>query len=397
MPSRLRTLNELDASGKRVLVRVDYNVPMNDGAMSDDSRLRATLPTLQHLLNRRAAVVICSHLGRPDGKVVETLRLAPIARRLSQMLDRPVATVSDCIGPEVEAAVAALRPGQALLLENLRFHPEEERNDPVFARGLAALADLYVNDAFATAHRAHASTEGVAHLLPSAAGFLMEKEVSSLSRLLQEPARPFATIIGGAKVSTKATVLEHLLQRVDALLVGGGMACTFLAAEGYEMGRSLVEKEVLPTARDFINAARQRGVSLLLPSDAVVVRELKAHAPHETVGIAEVGPDQMMVDIGPDTVRQFREMLQRSRTVFWNGPLGVFEMPPFDQGTRLVAEAMAGLDAVTMVGGGETVAAVEQAGLAWRFTHVSTGGGASLEFLEGRTLPGVAALMQATT
>ena len=397
MPSRLRTLNELDASGKRVLVRVDYNVPMNDGAMSDDSRLRATLPTLQHLLNRRAAVVICSHLGRPDGKVVETLRLAPIARRLSQMLDRPVATVSDCIGPEVEAAVAALRPGQALLLENLRFHPEEERNDPVFARELAALADLYVNDAFAAAHRAHASTEGVAHLLPSAAGFLMEKEVSSLSRLLQEPARPFATIIGGAKVSTKATVLEHLLQRVDALLVGGGMACTFLAAEGYEMGRSLVEKEVLPTARDFINAARQRGVSLLLPSDAVVVRELKAHAPHETVGIAEVGPDQMMVDIGPDTVRQFREMLQRSRTVFWNGPLGVFEMPPFDQGTRLVAEAMAGLDAVTMVGGGETVAAVEQAGLAWRFTHVSTGGGASLEFLEGRTLPGVAALMQATT
>ena len=397
MPSRLRTLNELDVSGKRVLVRVDYNVPMNDGAMSDDSRLRATLPTLQHLLNRRAAVVICSHLGRPDGKVVETLRLAPIARRLSQMLDRPVATVSDCIGPEVEAAVAALRPGQALLLENLRFHPEEERNDPVFARELAALADLYVNDAFAAAHRAHASTEGVAHLLPSAAGFLMEKEVSSLSRLLQEPARPFATIIGGAKVSTKATVLEHLLQRVDALLVGGGMACTFLAAEGYEMGRSLVEKEVLPTARDFINAARQRGVSLLLPSDAVVVRELKAHAPHETVGIAEVGPDQMMVDIGPDTVRQFREMLQRSRTVFWNGPLGVFEMPPFDQGTRLVAEAMAGLDAVTMVGGGETVAAVEQAGLAWRFTHVSTGGGASLEFLEGRTLPGVAALMQATT
>jgi len=397
LPSRLRTLNELDASGKRVLVRVDYNVPMNDGAMSDDSRLRATLPTLQHLLNRRAAVVICSHLGRPDGKVVESLRLAPIARRLSQMLDRPVATVSDCIGPEVEAAVAALRPGQALLLENLRFHPEEERNDPVFARELAALADLYVNDAFAAAHRAHASTEGVAHLLPSAAGFLMEKEVSSLSRLLQEPARPFATIIGGAKVSTKATVLEHLLQRVDALLVGGGMACTFLAAEGYEMGRSLVEKEVLPTARDFINAARQRGVSLLLPSDAVVVRELKAHAPHETVGIAEVASDQMMVDIGPDTVRQFREMLQRSRTVFWNGPLGVFEMPPFDQGTRLVAEAMAGLDAVTMVGGGETVAAVEQAGLAWRFTHVSTGGGASLEFLEGRTLPGVAALMQATT
>ena len=396
MPSRLRTLNDLDVSGKRVLVRVDYNVPMNDGAMSDDSRLRATLPTLQHLLNRRAAVVICSHLGRPDGRVVETLRLAPIAIRLSQMLDRPVATVSDCIGPEVEAAVVALRPGQALLLENLRFHAEEERNDPDFARQLASLADLYVNDAFATAHRAHASTEGVAHLLPAAAGFLMEKEVSSLSRLLQEPARPFATIIGGAKVSTKATVLEHLLQRVDALLVGGGMACTFLAAEGYEMGRSLVEKDVLQTARDFINAARQRGVSLLLPSDAVVVRELRPHAPHETVGIAEVGPDQMMVDIGPDTVRQFREMLQRSRTVFWNGPLGVFEMPPFDQGTRLVAEAMAGLDAVTMVGGGETVAAVEQAGLAWRFTHVSTGGGASLEFLEGRTLPGVAALTQVT-
>ncbi len=389
-------MNDLDVAGKRVLVRVDYNVPMNEGAITDDSRLRATLPTLQHLLNRRAAVVICSHLGRPDGKVVESLRLAPIAKRLAQMLERPVATAPDCIGPEVEATVAALRPGQALLLENLRFHPEEERNDPGFARELAALADLYVNDAFAAAHRAHASTEGVAHLLPSAAGFLMEKEVSSLSRLLQEPERPFATIIGGAKVSTKATVLEHLLQRVDALLVGGGMACTFLAAEGYEMGRSLVEKEVLQTARDFINAARQRGVSLLLPSDAVVVRELRPHAQHETVGIADVAADQMVVDIGPDTVRQFREMLQRSRTVFWNGPLGVFEMPPFDQGTRLVAEAMAGLDAVTMVGGGETVAAVEQAGLTWRFTHVSTGGGASLEFLEGRTLPGVAALMQET-
>ena len=394
MPSRLRTLNDLDVGGKRVLVRVDYNLPMNEGAITDDSRLRATLPTLQHLLDRRAAVILCTHLGRPDGKVVEALRLAPIAKRLSQLLDRPVATTPDCIGPEVEGAVASLRPSQVLLLENLRFHPEEERNDPSFARQLAALADTYVNDAFAAAHRGHASTEGVAHLLPAAAGFLMEKEVSSLSRLLKEPERPFTAIIGGAKVSTKATVLEQLLQRVDALLVGGGMACTFLAAEGYEMGRSLVEQEVLETARSFINAARQHGVSILLPSDAVVVQELRPHAPHQTVGIAEVSSDQMVVDIGPDSIRQFGEMLQRSRTVFWNGPLGVFEMPPFDQGTRAVAEAMAGLDAVTMVGGGETVAAVEQTGLAWRFTHVSTGGGASLEFLEGRTLPGVEALMQ---
>lgn len=393
-PPRLRSVRDLDVNGKRVLLRVDFNVPLDkQGRIADDTRIWAALPTIQHLLQRGAAVILCTHLGRPDGRVVEELRVKPVAERLAQLLQRPVEYVPECVGPEVEAAVAKLRPGQVLMLENLRFHPEEERNDPAFARALASLADLYVNDAFGAAHRAHASVVGVTAYLPSAAGLLMEEEVTALAQLLEEPERPFTVVLGGAKVSDKAGVVRHLLQRVDVLLVGGGMACTFLAAQSYEMGRSLVEEGSLDLARELIDEARRRGISLLLPSDAVITNEIVPNAQHRVVAIGEIPPEARMVDIGPETVRQFGELLQRSRTVFWNGPMGVFEVPPFDRGTAAIAEIIAGLPVMTVVGGGETAEAVQKMGLVRRFTHVSTGGGASLEFLEGRTLPGVAPLL----
>jgi phosphoglycerate kinase len=389
-----QTVRDVDVAGKRVLVRVDFNVPLDaEGRVADATRIREALPTINYLRERGARVILMSHLGRPDGQVRESLRLAPVAEVLQQLLGAPVRYVRDCVGPEVEAAVAALQPGEVLLLENLRFHPEEEQNDAAFSRQLAALGDLYVDDAFGTAHRAHASTEGITHYLPAVAGLLMEKELDAFSRILDAPERPFAAIIGGAKVSTKIGVLRNLLGKVDRLLIGGGMANTFLKAQGHEVGRSLVEPDKLDVAADLLRAAAQAGVEVVLPVDAVVVDRLEAEAPRRVVPIDAVPPDLLIADIGPATVERFAQALADARTVLWNGPMGVFEVPPFAAGTRALAEIVGRLNAVTVIGGGDTVAAVEQAGCADRMTHISTGGGATLELLEGRVLPGVAALL----
>jgi phosphoglycerate kinase len=390
-----KTVKDIDVKNKRILGRVDFNVPLDKatGAITDDARIRAALPTIRYLIGQGARVVLCSHLGRPDGKVVDKLRLGPVAQRLSELLGQPVAKTDDCVGPAVQAAVAAMQPGEVLLLENLRFHPEEEANDPVFARQLAALADLYVNDAFGTAHRAHASTEGVAHYLPAVAGFLMEKEIDYLSRALENPARPFDAIIGGAKVSDKIAVLENLLGKVDALLIGGGMANTFLKAQGHEVGQSLVEDDKLDVARSLLAQAQARHVRLLLPVDVVVADKFAADAAWKTVPVTAVPADWRILDVGPKTVELFANELKAAQTVVWNGPLGVFEFPAFAQGTIALAKALAASRATTIIGGGDSAAAVERAGVADRITHISTGGGASLEFLEGQTLPGVAALL----
>ncbi len=389
---RKKTIDDVDVRGKRVLVRVDFNVPLEHGRITDDTRIRAALPTIRALQERGAKVILASHLGRPDGKVVEELRLRPVAERLAQLLGTPVAMAPDCIGPEVQRAIDALQPGEVLLLENVRFHPEEEANDPAFAQALASLADLYVNDAFGTAHRAHASTEGVAHYLPAVAGKLMEREIEVMGRALTQPERPFVAIIGGKKVSDKIGVLSNLLEKADRLLIGGAMANTFLAAKGIKLGRSYVETEAIPTAKNLLEQAAAAGKQLLLPVDCVVATGLERGAAHETTSIHHVPPDRMVVDIGPRTAGLFAHVVEGAKTVVWNGPMGVFEVPPFDAGTRRVAEALTRVKGTTIVGGGDSVAALEQAGLAERVTHVSTGGGASLEFLEGRTLPGVAAL-----
>ena len=388
------TLRDMDVSGKRVLVRVDFNVPMAKGstAITDDSRIRAALPTISYLRDRGARVILCSHLGRPDGKVVDNLRLSPIASRLSQLLNCPVATAPECIGPQVEAAVRALKAGDVLLLDNLRFHPEEEANDPAFAKALASLADIYVNDAFGTAHRAHASTEGVAHHLPAAAGFLMEKELEALGSVLEKPARPFAAIIGGAKVSSKIGVLDNLLEKVDVLLLGGALVNTFLKAEGYDVGASPVEADQIDYAKRVMAKAQKRGVRLPLPVDVVAAEKFDAQATSRTVSVKEVPRGWLVLDLGPKTIEGHKQELSRCKTVLWNGPVGVFEFPRFAQGTRDLAQALAQLEAKVVVGGGETAAAVAESGLADKFYHVSTGGGASLEFLEGRALPGVTAL-----
>ncbi len=391
-----QTVRDVDVAGKRVLVRVDFNVPLDKatGAVADDVRIRAALPTITYLREQGAAVILCSHLGRPDGKVMDRLRLAPVAARLSELTGLPVATTADCIGPDVEAVARSLAPGGLLLLENLRFHPEEEANDAGFARALAALADVYVNDAFGTAHRAHASTEGVARLLPAVAGFLMEKELEFLGSAVANPARPFAAITGGAKVSGKIGVLRHLLDKVDVLLIGGGMANTFLLAQGREIGDSLVERDQLDTAREILARSEDGRPRLELPVDAVIADAFDAGASTRVIDLAAepVPAGWRMMDIGPETVRRYAQVLATARTVVWNGPMGVFEMAPFAAGTLDLARAVAALDAVTIVGGGETAQAVEEAGVAAQITHVSTGGGASLEFLEGRELPGVAAL-----
>ncbi len=388
---RKLSLRDVDARGKRVLVRVDFNVPLDKatGQITDDTRIRAALPTIQYLVNLGASVILVSHLGRPDGKVDERLRLEPVARRLTELLGRPVLYLRECVGPQVEATVQSLGAGDVVLLENVRFHPEEEANDPEFARQLARLADLYVNDAFGTAHRAHASTEGVAHYLPAVAGFLMEKELDALQGALDHPEHPFIAIIGGAKVSTKIDVLTNLLQKVDRLLIGGGMANTFLKAQGHEVGRSLLEADKVDVAADIL---RRAGNKLLLPVDVVVADRVAAGAATRTVGVEQVPPDGIIVDIGPRTRERFAEEIARARLVVWNGPMGVFEVPDFAAGTRAIAEAMARADAKTIVGGGDSVAAVEELNLAAQIDHVSTGGGASLELLEGKTLPGVAAL-----
>jgi phosphoglycerate kinase len=391
-----KTIRDVDVTGKRVLVRVDFNVPLDaEQHITDDTRIRAALPTIRYLLDHGAAIILMSHLGRPDGKVVGKMSLKPVAYHLSKLLGKPVQMATDSIGPEVETMARALKPGQVLLLENLRFHKEEEKNDPDFARQLASLGDIYVNDAFGTAHRAHASTEGVTHYLPGVAGFLMEKEINFLGSALEHPRRPFAAIIGGAKVSDKIAVLERLIGMVDLLLIGGGMANTFLKAEGYEIGDSLFEEGKLDVARDLIAKARQRDLQLHLPVDVVIADRFAADANSKVVSIDEVPADWRILDIGPETIEAFSTALADAQTIVWNGTLGVAEMPAFAKGTDAIIDILAqrtAAGATTIIGGGDSAAAVEQAHASDKMTHVSTGGGASLEFLEGRVLPGVAAL-----
>jgi len=384
-----KTVRDISVKGKRVLVRADFNVPLENGEVADDTRIRGALPTVQYLLEQGAAVILMSHLGRPKGQVRDELRLDPVARRLSELLDLEVVKVDDCVGSEVQKAADGLQPAQVLLLENLRFHPEEEDNNQEFAGQLASLADVYVNDAFGTAHRAHASTAGVPQYLPAVAGFLMERELEMLGSILADPARPFVAILGGAKVSGKIGVIRSLLNKVDSLLVGGGIANTFLKAQGYEVGESLVEESSLTVAQETLE---QAGDKLLLPVDVVVADAFAEDANSRTVGIKEVTSGWRILDIGPRTVGLFEEKLSSAGTVVWNGPMGVFEFPRFAAGTIALASSLARSQAVTIVGGGDSVAALQEAGLANKMTHVSTGGGASLEFLEGKTLPGVAAL-----
>jgi phosphoglycerate kinase len=393
MVLKKKSVRDIPVSQRKVLMRVDFNVPFDavTGAISDDTRIRASVPTITYLLENQAAVILCSHLGRPKGRDSRD-SLRPTAECLSTLLQRPVAFVDDCLGPPVQQAAARLQPGELLVLENLRFHPEEEKNDEAFARALASLADLFVNDAFGVCHRAHASTVGVTKFLPAVAGFLVERELEFLGKALYDPARPLGAILGGAKVSDKLQVLEHLLERVDYLLVGGGMAATFLKAMGYGIGKSLAEEDKLDFAKGLQQKAKQRGVRFLLPEDLVVAEAFAGEARHRTVPLDQIPDGWYIMDIGPKTVARFREALRHCRTVIWNGPQGVFEMEPFSQGTRALARALAELKATTIVGGGSTAEAVLQLGLSEKMSHVSTGGGASLEFLEGRTLPGVAAL-----
>ncbi len=386
--SRLCTVRDVDWSGKTALVRVDFNVPMQDGQVADDTRIRAALPTVQYLREKGAKIVLLSHLGRPDGAPSEKYSLKPVAARTAELLGAEVRFATDCIGAAAEDAVSALGPGDVVLLENVRFHAEEEANDSGFAGQLAGLADVFVNDAFGTAHRAHASTEGLAEYMPAVAGLLMEKEIVSLGSALEHPRHPFVGIVGGAKVSSKLAVLENLIDRVDRLLIGGGMANTFLSAQRLEVGKSLLEADLVDTASELL----KRGGKIVLPVDVVVTTDLKGGAAPRTCAVAEVGPDEMIVDIGPRTMDAFKAEINQAGTVLWNGPMGIFEDSRFAAGTLSVARAMADSRATTVVGGGESVQAVEQAGLADKLTHVSTGGGASLEFIEGKVLPGVAVL-----
>jgi len=391
----MKSLGDLNLQGQRVLLRADLNVPLQDGQVANDRRIRMTLSTLCHLLERGCRVVLCSHLGRPKGKVVPELSLRPVARRLEDLLGFPVPLAPSCTGPEVERMVNALPPGRVVLLENLRFHPGEEKNDPDFARALGRLGDLFVQDAFGVVHRAHASTVGVPRFLPSVAGLLLEKEIQMLSRALN-PRHPFVAVLGGAKIADKVKVVEGLADRVDRLLIGGAIANTFLKTLGRPVGRSLVEDEALGFARDLLERTHRKGTQVLLPEDVVVAEAFSADAPHRVLPVEEVPAEGYILDIGPRTVERYRKALQGARTVVWNGPMGLFEWPPFRAGTEGVARAIADLrDAETVVGGGETAEAVEELGLENHFTWVSTGGGASLAFLEGRDLPGLKALEEA--
>ena len=390
-----KTVEDIEVRGKRVLLRVDFNVPLsiNTGAISDDSRIRASLPTIKYLVDHKAKIIVCSHLGRPEGKVIESLRIAPAAQRLSQLIGLPVSTAPDCIGPEVESKVSKLKEGDILVLENLRFHPEEEANDPDFARKLATVADVYVDDTFSTAHRVHASIVGVAKYLPAVAGFLMNKELKVMEKLLHDPERPWACIIGGGKVSDKIELLQNMLKKVDMLLVGGGMAAIFLKAQGYEVGHVLLEDDKLDLARKLLQEAEEGKVPFLLPVDAVVAGEIKAGASTRVVPTTNIPADSHIVDIGPKSIVLFHSELRKCRTIMWNGPLGIYEIPQFAQGTRSIASFLSTLDATTIIGGGSSAEVVEEMGLTDKMTHVSTGGGASLKFLEGVTLPGVKVLL----
>ncbi len=387
-----QTVRDVDVRGKKVLVRVDFNVPLKDGQVADDTRIRAALPTITYLLDNGAAVILISHLGRPKGERKPELSLRPVAAYLETLLERPVVFAEDCIGPAAESAAAALQPGEVLLLENTRFHPEEKKNDPQMARQLAALADLYVNDAFGSAHRAHASTEGVAHYLPAVAGFLMEKEIRYLGQAIANPEKPFVAILGGAKIGDKIGVIRNLLGKADQILIGGGMANTFFKAQGYPVGDSLVEDDALETARALLADA---GPKLRLPVDVVIADAFDNEAERRVMAVAPIPEGWRILDIGPETVANYSKVIAGAKTVVWNGPMGVFEMPNFAKGTFGIAEAVAASDAVSIVGGGDSVAAVRQSGLADKITHISTGGGASLEMLEGKVLPGLAALRDA--
>ncbi|CCO07567.1 phosphoglycerate kinase [Desulforamulus hydrothermalis] len=389
---RKKTVKDIAVQGKRVLVRVDFNVPLAGQAITDDTRIRKALPTIRYLIEQGARVILASHLGRPKGEVVEKYRLTPVARRLSELLGRPVNKVDDSVGEAVKQAVAALQDGDVLLLENVRFQPGETKNDANYARQLAELADIFVNDAFGAAHRAHASTAGVAAYLPAVAGLLMEQELLNLGQAVNNPARPFVAVIGGAKVSDKIGVIENLLNKVDTLIIGGGMANTFLRAQGCPTGNSLVEEDKVEVAGELMERARNRRVSLLLPGDVVVAEALAATAPHRVVPAGEVPAGWLILDIGPASAAQFAAVIKQAATVVWNGPMGVFEMEPFAKGTEAVARALADSPALTVIGGGDSVAAVNKVGVADKISHISTGGGASLEFLEGKELPGVAVL-----
>lgn len=388
-----KSIKDVEVRGKRVLVRVDFNVPLNEeGQITNDTRIQAALPTILYLRNEGARIILASHLGRPKGEVKAKYSLAPVARRLSELLGQEVAFAKDCVGDAAREEVSRLQDGQVLLLENVRFHGEEEKNDPAFAQELARLADLFVNDAFGTAHRAHASTEGITHYIPAVCGFLMQKEVEFMGNALEKPEHPFVAIIGGAKVSDKIGVIENLLAKVDALIIGGGMANTFIKAQGFKVGKSLLEEEKVDLAKELIDKAKAKGVKLELPTDVVVAQAFQADAPHRTVKVSEIGEDEMVLDIGAESAERFAALIATARTVIWNGPMGVFEMEAFAKGTERIAQAVSACSGVTIVGGGDSVAAVKKMGVGDRLTHISTGGGASLEFLEGKVLPGVAAL-----
>lgn len=385
-----KTVRDIDVKGKKVFVRVDFNVPVKDGVVGDDTRIRAALPTIQYLLDQGAAVILASHLGRPKGGPDPKYSLKPVADYLANLLGKPVAFAEDCIGPAAEAAAMALKPGEVLVLENTRFHPEEEKNDEGMSRAMAKLADVYVNDAFGTAHRAHASTAGIAAFLPAVAGFLLEKEIKYLGQAIDEPKRPFVAILGGAKISDKIGVIKNLLKKADTILIGGGMANTFFKAQGYPMGDSLVEEEALETARQLLAEGKDK---IRLPVDVVIADKFDAEAESRVMPVGPVPEGWRILDIGPETVAAYAKVISGAGTVVWNGPMGVFEFPRFAEGTFGIAKAVASSGAISVIGGGESVAAINQSGLADKITHISTGGGASLEMLEGLELPGVAALL----